>query len=159
MANTTTTRTPGSPGFTDIKDKAQDTASGMMETARDTASSVADKAREVARDVASGVGQRVSDTASQVGHRADEAVSSVGGGIKSLAGSIREHGPHSGKMGSASTGVADTLDKAGRYLEEQGLSGIGEDLTSLVRRNPIPALFIGIGIGFLVARATMPSRS
>ena len=34
------------------------------------------------------------------------------------------------------------------------LSGIGEDLTGMIRRNPVPALLIGIGLGFLIARAT-----
>jgi uncharacterized membrane-anchored protein YhcB (DUF1043 family) len=29
-----------------------------------------------------------------------------------------------------------------------------DDLTNLIRRNPIPALFVGIGIGFLLARVT-----
>jgi hypothetical protein len=42
-------------------------------------------------------------------------------------------------------------------LEEQGLSGIAEDVTEVVRRNPIPALFIAAGIGFLLARATTRS--
>jgi hypothetical protein len=31
---------------------------------------------------------------------------------------------------------------------------MAEDFTNLVRRNPIPALLIGVAFGFLVARAT-----
>jgi hypothetical protein len=54
--------------------------------------------------------------------------------------------------------VAGALESSGRYLEEQGLSGIGEDLTNLIRRNPLPAILLGIGLGFLLARATT-SRS
>ena len=57
-------------------------------------------------------------------------------------------------LGSAASAVADTLESSGRYLEESGLSGIGEDLTSMIRRNPVPALLVGIGLGFLIARAT-----
>jgi hypothetical protein len=34
---------------------------------------------------------------------------------------------------------------------------MGEDLTNLIRRNPLPAVLVGIGIGYLLARAT--SRS
>jgi hypothetical protein len=58
--------------------------------------------------------------------------------------------------------VADTLEGGGRYLQEHGLSGIGEDLTNLVRRNPVPAVLLGIGLGlglgYLIARVTS-SRS
>jgi hypothetical protein len=74
--------------------------------------------------------------------------------MKSLAGTIREKAPHGGFVGQASSTVAETLERGGRYLEEQGLSGIGDDLTNLIRRNPIPALLVGIGVGFLLARAT-----
>jgi hypothetical protein len=77
--------------------------------------------------------------------------------MQSLAGSIRESAPHSGMMGSASTSVADSLERGGRYLQEEGLKGIADDVTDLVRKNPIPALLIGIGLGFILARAT--SRS
>jgi hypothetical protein len=50
--------------------------------------------------------------------------------------------------------VASALDSTGHYLEEQGLSGMAEDLTNLIRRNPIPALLIGVGLGYLLARMT-----
>jgi uncharacterized membrane-anchored protein YhcB (DUF1043 family) len=31
---------------------------------------------------------------------------------------------------------------------------MAEDLTSLIRRNPIPAMLVGVGLGFLLARMT-----
>jgi hypothetical protein len=74
--------------------------------------------------------------------------------MKSLGGTIRDHLPHSGIAGSASSAVANSLETSGRYLQEHGLSGIGADLTNLIRRNPIPAVLIGLGAGFLLARAT-----
>ena len=33
---------------------------------------------------------------------------------------------------------------------------IANDVTNLIKRNPIPALFVGIGVGFLLARACTP---
>jgi hypothetical protein len=33
-----------------------------------------------------------------------------------------------------------------------------EDVTGLIRRNPIPALLLGLGVGFLIGRA-LSSRS
>ena len=95
-----------------------------------------------------------SDMAAGAGRKADSAVHSAGSGMQSFADTVRDRGPQAGMLGSASSAVADTLDSAGEYLESHGLSGIAEDVTNLVRRNPIPALLIGIGVGFLLARAT-----
>jgi uncharacterized protein YjbJ (UPF0337 family) len=131
------------------QDKGQG-ATGVMETAKDAASNVADKAKQAAGAVASTVG----NVASNVGDKVDSGVSAAGSGIQSLAGTIRDKGPQSGVLGSATSGVASALDASGRYLEEQGLSGIGEDLTNLIRRNPIPAMLIGVGLGFMLARMT-----
>jgi len=129
---------------TEHKDK------GLGEKAKDAASDVATKASEMASSAAPGVGS----AATAVGEKAEQGVAAVGSGMKSLAGTIRENAPQTGVMGTASCKVADTLESSGRYLEEEGLSGIGEDVTSLIRRNPIPAVLIGIGIGFLIARST-----
>jgi len=60
-------------------------------------------------------------------------------------------------LGTAGEKVAEGLEAGGRYLEEKGLSGIGDDLAGLIKRNPIPAVLIGIGIGYLIACST--SRS
>lgn len=129
---------------------AAQTVESMTEQARGAAAGVMDSARGMASDAA----KKAGDAASYVGEKAEDATSAVGSGMKSLAGTIREHSPREGVLGSAGKGVADTLESGGRYLEESGLSGIGEDLTSLIRRNPVPALLVGIGIGFLIARAT-----
>jgi hypothetical protein len=139
---------------TDIKDQAKDMGQQAMDKAKDVASTAADKARELG----SNVSHMASGAASNIGHKAEDATSSVGGGMKSLAGQVREHGPREGVLGGATSAVADTLERGGRYLQEEGLRGIGEDLTGLIRRNPIPALLVGIGVGFLLARATS-SRS
>jgi phage-related protein len=139
---------------TDIKKDAKDMGQQAMDTAKDFASNVGERAR----DAAAGAQHVASDVASKIGHKAEDATSSVGGGMKSLAGQVREHGPREGMLGSATSAVADTLEKGGRYLQEEGLRGIGDDLTNLIRRNPIPALLVGIGVGFLLARATS-SRS
>jgi hypothetical protein len=73
--------------------------------------------------------------------------------MESLGSTIREHTPREGMMHAAAEKVAETLESGGRYLEEHKLREIGDDLTNLIRRNPIPALLLGIGVGFLLARA------
>jgi hypothetical protein len=92
--------------------------------------------------------------ASAVAHKADDALDAVGSGMKSLADTLRDKGPEQGVLGSATSKTADTLDSAGRYLHDQGVSGMAEDVTNLIRRNPGPALLFGLGLGFLLAYAT-----
>jgi hypothetical protein len=141
MANTTGTRQ---------KEEFKGTMQGAMDTARDVAGAAKDKAKEVA----STVSEKARDIASTIGEKAEGAVSSVGSGIQSVAETIREKGPQSGVMGKATSTVASALDSSGRYLEEQGLGGMASDLTNLIRRNPLPALLLGIGLGYLLARLT-----
>jgi hypothetical protein len=137
----------------EMKNKARDAAGNLADKAKDVASSVA----EQARDTAANLGRTASTVASNLGDRAGEAASTVAGSMRDLAGTIRDRGPQEGVMGTANSTVASALDRGGRYLQEHGLNDIGADLTNLIRRNPIPALFVGIGIGYLIARAT--SRS
>jgi len=126
--------------------------------AAEHAKNVANEAVNKAKDVGSSVVEKAGEAASYVGKKADDATSSVGSGMKNLAGTIREKMPEKGMLGAAGSAVADTLESGGRYLQQQGLSGIGDDLTNMIRRNPIPAVLLGIGVGFLLARATT-SRS
>jgi hypothetical protein len=106
------------------------------------------------KEMGSNVTQRVGEAAGFVGKKAEDAASAVGAGMKSLGGTIREHAPHSGWAGSAGATVADSLESSGRYLQEHGFGAMCTDLTNLIRRNPIPAVLIGLGTGFLLARAT-----
>jgi hypothetical protein len=104
------------------------------------------------------VTEAASDLARQAGEKAESAVGAVGCGMQSLAQNIREHAPQAGAVGSTAAAVADTLERSGHYIESHGLKGMGQDLTDLIRRNPIPAMLVGIGLGFLIARVTR-SRS
>jgi len=131
-------------------DKSRDVAGGAMDKARDAASGAMDKAK----DAASGAMDKAKDVATDFGKKAEDATHAVGSGMKSLAGSMRESLPKEGVLGTASSTVARGLEASGKYLESEGLAGIAEDMTNVIRRNPIPALFVGVGLGFLLARAT-----
>jgi len=131
-----------------------------------TGSNVADQAKNVvdtAKDKAKQAGEFVRDKAGQAGEfvrdKADQAASTTGKGMENLAGTIRDRGPQSGMLGKATSTVADTLDRTGRYLEDQGMSGMVDDLSTMVRNHPLPAILLGIGLGFMLARLTTSSRS
>lgn len=149
---------------TDPRQQMGSSVQSFADQAKDMAEETANKAKELAGEAAAKVKeggatvtQKAGEAASLLGKKADDATCSVGAGMKNLAGSIREH-TQGGTFGSAGEAVAETLESSGRYLQEQGLKGIGDDLTKVIRRNPIPALLIAVGIGFLTARA-LSSRS
>jgi ElaB/YqjD/DUF883 family membrane-anchored ribosome-binding protein len=121
--------------------------------AKEAAGHMVDKAVDKAKDAASSVSDMASHAASSVGKKADDLTADAGTNIKNLGNTIEEKGPHGGVMGQASHAVAETLRESGKYLEDAKLSGMAEDLTQMIRRNPMPALFIGIGVGFLLGRA------
>lgn len=137
------------------KDQAHD----QMDRAKDAAASATDKVKEAASHVGqaagnavSAAGQAASNVAANVGQKAEDVTASAGRGMQSLGEKVREKGPESGFLGTATDKVAGGLESAGKYLEDRNISGMAEDLTGMIRRNPIPALLIGIGLGFLLAR-------
>jgi len=163
MANTQST------GTTRKEETFGQQAAGMAQHAADKGKDLLDKGKEMAKEgyekgkewAREGYEKgkdMVKDAAGTVGTKAEDYTASAGSGLRSAAGAIRENAPHSGMLGSAASGVASGLESAGRYLEENKLSGIANDLTDMIRRNPVPALLVGIGVGFLLARATS-SRS
>jgi uncharacterized protein YjbJ (UPF0337 family) len=83
-----------------------------------------------------------------------QPISAVGEGIGSLANAIREKAPHEGAVGTAATAVAEKLDIAGSYLQEKDVNHVLGDVSSMIRRYPVPSLLIGLGIGYLLARST-----
>jgi hypothetical protein len=87
---------------------------------------------EKARDVASSVTGKAQEFASSMAQKAEDIGSNVG----------RQ--------------AQQAWESGRRYVQEQGVSGMADDLTELIRRNPIPALLVGFGLGFLVARRFHP---
>lgn len=167
MAHNTTTEVKGKVG--EAADKAvehgKDLASDAAARARDVAGSLADAGRSAAsgladagRSAAGSLADSARSAAQSAGRAADTAASRTGEGVESLAGTVREYGPRGGMFGQATETVAQGLERGGRYLEDQGFSGLANDLTDMVKRNPIPALLFGIGLGFVLARLTS-SRS
>jgi len=131
-----------------------------LDQAKNEAASATDKAREALGHVgnalsstATAAGTALSNTASNIGQRADDAAGSVGTGMKSVADTIRNQGPHEGMLGNATRTVAGAIDQTGKYLEEKHLSGMADDVAAVIKSHPIPAVLIGLGVGFLLGRA------
>jgi len=123
-------------------------AQGVMDQAKDMASSAATSVRSAAENASKFVGQR-----------AEDATHTVGSSLRSAGESVRGMAPQNEYIKGAAESVAGGLDSAGRYLEEEGLAGMAEDMTTVIKRNPIAALLIGVGVGFLLGRTMASSRS
>jgi hypothetical protein len=138
---------PNSPK--NVKDQitgaAQQAGTEVKERAQQAAGAVADKARDLAATAR--------DAATTAGKRADDAAGAVGERMQSAADTLRREGPHEGYLGSASTAVAGALEKGGKYLKEEKLSGLAADITEVVKKYPIHAVLIGFGLGYLMSRS------
>lgn len=131
---------------------AEEVAAYVGRKAEDAASFVGRKAENATLYV----GHKAEDAASYVGQKTGEASAAVGSGLRSLGDTVRSSGPEGGVAASASAAVADTLESSGRYLQEEGLNDMVEDITRLIRRYPIPALVIGAVAGYLTGKAMSP---
>ncbi|WP_425614136.1 hypothetical protein NA78x_003997 [Anatilimnocola sp. NA78] len=141
--------------------KAEDATASLSNAASGMAQDAGNYVQDMSKNVASSVGKGAEQAATYMGHRAEDAKTALGGSLKSAGESLRAACPEEeSMMHSAACSVADTLENTGKYIEEQGFNGMVEDITATIKRNPIPAIFIAAGIGFLVARAcTSSSRS
>ena len=140
---------------THTKDKEQQRfgTESHMDKAKDAAGEALDKAKDAAKEAATSVGQMVDKATEKIGEKADDAAAYVGGGIKSMGENIREKGPQEGILGGAASGVASAMEQTGKYLEKEGLTGMTEDVTELIKRNPVAAVLVGVAVGYLLGRA------
>jgi ElaB/YqjD/DUF883 family membrane-anchored ribosome-binding protein len=132
------------------------TATSKKDQAQDKLNQAGDKANQAmdsAKSALSHTGEAISSAAQAAGATVDRGVSAAGSGVASAADSVRKYGPQSGMMGQATEAVASGLERGGHYVEEKGLSGMTADLGNLIKSHPIPAVLIGLGVGYLLGRA------
>ncbi|QDU29689.1 hypothetical protein ETAA8_48040 [Anatilimnocola aggregata] len=138
----------------------ENSAGNLATAATDIANEAGTYVADMSKNVASSVKHGAEQAASYVGHRAVDAKSAIGSSLKSAGESLRSAAPQEeDMMHSAACSVAETLENTGKYIEEQGFSGMAEDMTTMIKRNPIPAVLIAAGVGFLLAKACTTSRS
>jgi len=80
------------------------------------------------------------------------ATETIGKQLSTFAETIRDTAPREGLMGSAAQTVANQIEDAGSYLQDQTFENMAHDLIALVRRYPMQSLLIGLGIGYLLSR-------
>ena len=141
----------------DLKEMAKgafDASKAALQPSVDAVKNVANQAQQAV----AAAGEKVQGATSYLGEQAETATDALSGGLKSAARTIRANAPQDGPIGQAAGNFAQSFSNTAGYLDREGLAGISKDLTSLIQNNPIPALVIGFGLGFLIARGT-DSRS
>jgi uncharacterized protein YjbJ (UPF0337 family) len=92
-------------------------------------------------------GEQTAGVAATVTNAAQNVASNVSETAGTVAAKAQE------MVGAAAATVTDTVTGAGTYLQEKGVQALPGDLAGLIRRYPIPALLIGLGVGFILARS------
>jgi len=145
----------------DLAHNAVDTVKQTGEKASDLAQNAVYKVKQAANDLSSKNPSEIVDDArakaAEVGDAAaskvDSAMTATGEQMSTLAQTVRENAPE-GKAGEVASKAADALDRGGEYLQTADLQMVRGDLERVIREHPIESLLVGVGIGYLVARAT-----
>lgn len=85
--------------------------------------------------------------------KTEEAIAAVGERISHFGDTIREAMPDTGTVGTAAVALADGLKSSGEYLKTHGFEEMSNDVTNVIRRHPVPAVWIGLGVGFILGQA------
>lgn len=136
-------------------DKAGNAAEIIQQRVGQFATDVEERAHRLAGTVANATTSAksaVSQAVTNAGQKADQLTSDAGAGIQSLANNLGQRAPQSGVAGTAVKAVADSVRETGKYLEEAKLSGAADDAVALVRRYPVPAMLLAVGLGWYLAR-------
>jgi hypothetical protein len=139
------------------KNKAQDLGNSFgqaAENVKNAAGSVGETVRRTASNLASEGQHTAQQAASYISERVGDATDAVGDRFKAAGETIRHNAPHEGTFGQASSALAKSLEDTGEYIKREGLEGIASDVSHLIKRNPIPSMLFGVGIGYLLAHAT-----
>jgi len=142
-------------------DTATERAKQAGNKASDMAQSAVDKVKQTADDLRSKDPSEIVDDArakaAEVGdaaaNKVDSAMTATGEQMSTLAQTVRENAPE-GKAGEVASKAADALDRGGAYLQTADLQMVRGDLERVIREHPIESLLVGVGVGYLVARAT-----
>ncbi|GKS62754.1 hypothetical protein YTPLAS72_00580 [Nitrospira sp.] len=126
-------------------DSLENTTEQMGRKAEDAAQRAGEKARQVSDDI--------SEMAQRGGEKARHLAERVGDEIADASGKIQDKLRETGKgVGEVVNTVSEKVRSSAQYLEDSSVEDVVEDVAVLVKRYPIHAVLLGVGIGFLLGR-------
>lgn len=118
--------------------------------AREALNSGIESGRQVVDEVKNAVNAGVPAAQEKMGAVIDKAKETA----SNVAGSVSNAASYAGqKAEDATSKVGAALESTGHYLKEDGLHHMADDLSNMVRRNPVPAMLLGVGLGYLLSQA------
>ena len=120
---------------------------------------MADRPGDHGKGIAQVTSDRTKEATSGVVGAAKEKVQDMAEGASQLAGKVKDTAEEwASSVGSAAVQAKDKVQGvAGAAVEKVG--EVGQELTALIRRYPLPALLTGVGVGFLLAHLLQRSPS
>lgn len=101
-----------------------------------------------AKDKVEEVGQTISQTAGEAYQKAGEFASSA-------ADRTKEALHRAGDYASSASGRAkEAVSSMGEYLRPEDIRGMADEVTTMIKRYPLPAIAVSFGIGMLLASMT-----
>jgi ElaB/YqjD/DUF883 family membrane-anchored ribosome-binding protein len=101
---------------------------------------------------AQSVGDLAHDMACSARKTAEDFTATAGHSIKQFGQTLSDHAPQEGMLGSSAQAMANSLQASGEFLEENSLEDMACHVTKLIKKNPVPAVLVGLGIGLLLGR-------
>lgn len=140
------------PGGQDMAEEAARMAEEARRRAHATTSNVAGGAHGAIDRAADQAGKLEGHGGgAEVNERLNRAIGAAGQQIGSLAQQLRERAPH-GQGGELAHSAAEALDRGAGYLQGADVDTLRGDLERWVRRSPLQALAVGVGVGFVLGR-------
>ncbi len=115
---------------------------------------VLDKAITVAADGAKRVTASVTDAVANGGFGRQAAAPVVGGPVRTVVG-----GTNGGPLPGPAAAPPGDFQAQAFAAAADALQGIGTEVGTLLRKNPLPTLLIAVGAGLLLASAARDSQS
>jgi hypothetical protein len=140
------------PDATKPREENRPLAGQPVDRLRESGAKALDQAEGALRSVGQMASNALPAAGQVIGETADNVTAAAGGQLKDLGATMARSAPRDGILGTASQKVAHGLEQGGDYLSREGLSGAFSDVSDLIRRNPWPAVLLGLGFGYLIGR-------
>lgn len=127
-------------------------AARAAQEARTQAGGLVEEAHRVLDNAADTLGVKSGPLNSETNVQLNQAMNSAGQQLRNAARQVRQLAPE-GQAADLAGRAAELLERGGSYLEATDPNTAIGDLEQLIRRYPLQALGVGLGIGFLIGRS------
>lgn len=118
-------------------------------------SAVKDQVNTLSENVAEQTGKlkdAYNQTVSNVSEKADEWTAQTGSRLHEWGEQLKENYGDCAAVGPAAQMIGDKLRMSGEYLEDSKFNGMVDDFAKVVKKHPLPAVAIALGLGWYLAR-------